>query len=104
MEKFGYGVISECRFRVTDAALWYCGDTLLNPLLAAGFGPRRSRIAPVWVATRSRKAGDPRGRPIVSAPRSAAIGQKREFELTHYRVASLEPRSRRALLATMTFC
>jgi hypothetical protein len=22
MEKFGYGVISECRFRVTDVALW----------------------------------------------------------------------------------
>jgi hypothetical protein len=21
-EKFGYGVISECRFRVTDVALW----------------------------------------------------------------------------------
>src|SRR5208282_192344 len=53
----------------------YYGDTLLNPLLAAGFGPRFRGLGsrPVRVAILSRKAGDPSGRPIVSAPRSAAI-------------------------------
>jgi len=43
--------------------------------LAAGFGPRFPGLGsrPVRVARRSRKAGDPSGRPIVSAPRSADI-------------------------------
>src|SRR5271170_6569656 len=51
------------------------GDTLLNPLSAVGFGPRLRGLGsrPVSGARRSRKAGDPSGRPIVSAPRNAAI-------------------------------
>jgi hypothetical protein len=54
------------------------GDTLLNPLSAAGLGPRFPGLGsrPVRVASRSRKAGDPRGRPIVSAPRSADIADR----------------------------
>jgi hypothetical protein len=51
------------------------GDALLNSqtLPAFGFGPRRlgHGSRPVAAARRSRKAGDPRGRPIVSAARNA---------------------------------
>ena len=42
-------------------------------------------------------------RSIGQASMGAAIGQKRKFELTHHWVTSLELRSRRVLLATMTF-
>ena len=55
-----------------------CETELLNPFSAVGFGPRLRGLGsrPVSAASRSRKAGDPSGRPIVSAPRNAAIASE----------------------------
>ena len=61
-----------------------CETELLNPFSAVGFGPRLRGLGsrPVSAASRSRKAGDPSGRPIVSSPRNAAVAWRVNGEWT----------------------